>query len=552
MTEPVQESRTQPRRRRPTKWALLGAAVAVFAGVAWLGPRGFSPRPARLSPLLLPEPVAVAPGVYLLGKTSPAAAYLVETSAGLVLIDSGLESDAAAVTEQVAGLGFDVRRLRAVLLTHVHGDHSLGAEHLRTLTGAKIYAGRDDCPSLRAGGPREAFFSTHSMPQVVLHPTTVDVVLSGDETLDFGETHFVALAAPGHTGGSVCYLLERPGLRALFTGDVIQHLGPGGGRGDLGTYTAYLPAAYGGDARAYLASLRRLRELPPPDLVLPGHPQMDALPEPPRLGAVRWRALLDQGIAELERLLARYKADGAAFLDGNPKELLPGLHYLGDCAGTPVYCLAALDLEQPAATGRTRLRGLFLFDAPGGVALVDFLARRFAELGWKGRKPAAVLLTAAGGEGTAGLTPLVRDSGCAVVAPKEGLEEVRRLCPAGTRVLPEDEPGKSGWFEVRAVPLGGTGPAAVAYRLRWAGKTVLVSGRIPVRLTDATVEKLLREVTGPGGSAEQYRAALGRLAEASPDLWLTAVPLHGQNAFVYDDDWARLLGQHRQLMGMVR
>jgi metallo-beta-lactamase class B len=539
MTEPVTEPVARPtpwRKHRLLKYGLLAAAVALVAGVAWLRPRGSPPPQAPESSLLLPAPVALAPGVYLLGKTAPAAAYLVETSEGLVLVDSGLEPTAATVIEQVTGLGFDVRRLRAVLLTHVHADHSLGAEHLRGLSGAKVYAGRGDCEPLREGGPRVAFFGAHTMPRLAPHPTTVDVPLAGDETIAFGETRFRALAAPGHTAGSVCYLLERPGLRALFTGDVVQHLGPAG-RGDLGTYPAYLPPAYRGDARAYLATLRRLRELPPPDLVLPGHPLMDAQPQNPRLGAERWHALLDQETAEMERLLAHYEADGAAFLDGNPKPLLPGLHYLGDCAGTPVY---ALDGPE----------GLVLFDAPGGTALVDFLARRFGALGWPGRKPAAVLLTAAGGEAAAGLAPLVRDSGCRVVAPKAGLDEVRRLCPAGARVLAAEDPGAAGRFGAQAVPLGGPGPAAVAYQVRWAGKTVLVSGRIPRNLADRTPKELLHEFKGSGGG-EAYRAALDRLAEVSPDLWLTAVPAHGQNAFLYDDDWEQLLRQQRQLMRMV-
>src|SRR5690349_6929844 len=126
MAEPARDPPSKPvpwRRRKLLKVALAAAVLALFAGVAWLRPRGFSPRPAKLASLLLPEPVAVAPGVYLLGRTSPAAAYLVETSQGLVLIDSGLEPSAATVVEQIAGLGFDVHQLRAILLTHVHADH---------------------------------------------------------------------------------------------------------------------------------------------------------------------------------------------------------------------------------------------------------------------------------------------------------------------------------------------------------------------------------------------------------------------------------------------
>jgi glyoxylase-like metal-dependent hydrolase (beta-lactamase superfamily II) len=160
------------------------------------------------------------------------------------------------------------------------------------------------------------------MPHASTHPTTVDVELVRGETIELADARFTAIAAPGHTPGSICYLLERRGLRALFTGDVIQCLKPAK-QGNLGTYAAYLPPLYRGNASDYLASLRRLRELPPPHLVLPGHPQMDAAPQDPRLTPERWHALLDQGIAEMEKLQAHFEADGADFLDGTPRELLP-------------------------------------------------------------------------------------------------------------------------------------------------------------------------------------------------------------------------------------
>ncbi len=360
----------------------------------------------------------------------------------------------------------------------------------------------------------------------------MDVELDGDETLEFGEAHFAVIATPGHTPGSVCYLLERPGLRALFTGDVVFSLSPAKG-GNLGTYTAYLPPLYRGSARDFLASLRRLRALPTPDLVLPGHPRQDAVAQSPRLTAKDWHAQLDRGIAELETLLTRYDTDGANFLDGNPKELLPGLRYLGDWGGSPVYCL-------------TTPKGLFLFDAPGGDGLVDFLAKHFKELGWEGRKPTAVLLTSAGEGATAGLAALVRSSGCQVVAPRAGLDAIRRLCPPGTRVLSDGDLATSGWFDVRPIPLEGRGLAPMAYEVRWAGKTVLVSGRIPVKLSLPEAERLVGEVNGPHGSPEGYRKSLDRLAEVHPALWLPAVPVHGQNANLYDDDWAKVLGQNRQ------
>src|SRR5262249_12393257 len=150
--------------------------------------------------------------------------------------------------------------------------------------------------------------------------------------------------------------------------------------------------------------------------------------------------------------------------------LLPGLHYFGDLAGSAVY---ALDTS----------RGLYLFDAPGGPALVDLLGRRFKDLGWQGRRPAGGFLTSADERAPAGLGAPTRAGGCAVVAPRAAVEELRRRCAAGTQVLTADEAEKSGWFDVGVVPLGGRGLAPVAYRVSWAGKTVLFSGRIPVKTT---------------------------------------------------------------------
>jgi glyoxylase-like metal-dependent hydrolase (beta-lactamase superfamily II) len=158
---------------------------------------------------------------------------------------------------------------------------------LRELTGARVYAGRGDAAVLRAGRPREAFFSTFEMPaEVQPGPTTVDVELSGGQVITVGDTRFQALDCPGHTPGSVCYLMERDGQRALFSGDVIWSLADvaqddSPNARPLGTYAAYLPPRYRGNVKDFLASLRRLRSMPAPNLLLPGHPHNDQEPQSP-------------------------------------------------------------------------------------------------------------------------------------------------------------------------------------------------------------------------------------------------------------------------------
>src|SRR5262249_11298501 len=146
----------------------------------------------------------------------------------------------------------------------------------------------------------------------------------------------------------------------------------------------------------------------------------------PCLTQRRWEALLDEGIRDLETLLARYQRDGADFLDGEPKQLLPGLDYLGDFRDTAVYGVFAASR-------------FFLVDAPGGPGLVDFVKARLRRLGGEPVAPTAVLLTACGPDETAGLEELVREWHVQVVAAPAGLPKIARSCPLGTVVLSAEE-----------------------------------------------------------------------------------------------------------------
>jgi metallo-beta-lactamase class B len=488
---------------------------------------------AHHSPPLVPYPLQIDSGIYLLGGLSPSAAYAIETPKGLVLVDSGLQRDAGELKASLEGLGLDWRQVRAVLITHAHLDHSGGAEHLRVAAGAKVYAGQGDAGVLRAGGPHEAFFSAFSLPGGELHPTRVDVELKGGESIEFGDVRFRALAMPGHTPGSICYLLERAGLRALFTGDVISML-----VGDekshvriakaLGTYSTYLPPRYRGDAGAYLGSLRQLRAMPVPDLVLPGHPRGDPTPEYPRLSQARWEELLDRGIAEMVALQARYEADGGDFLDGVPKRLLPDLYYLGDFRGAAVYGFFASSK-------------FFLVDAPGGTGLLAFLKDRLRRLGLEPAEPDAVLLTSCDDGATAGLKELVEACRPQVVASSTGLPILRRSCPVGTALLAAEELPGRGWFEVTPMPLWGRGAAPIAYRIQWAGKSVLFSGRIPIDIKPSTYAALFADISKSREATLDYLFSSYRLGERRPDLWLPAVPVDGRNANLYDDDWSHIL-----------
>ncbi len=214
----------------------------------------------------------------------------------------------------------------------------------------------------------------------------------------------------------------------------------------------------------------------------------------------------------METLLARYQSDGADFLDGIPKTVLPDLDYLGDFGGSAVY-------------GFFVAPRFFLVNAPGGPGLVEFVNGRLRQLHREVACPTDVLLTACGTEETAGLPELVAKCHPQVFAAPGGIDRLRDSLPAGTVVLPASDLAGKGWFPVELIAVGGRGQAPVAYRITWAGKTVLFSGRIPSKINQESGGRLIADLTGPAGDLRTYFESVTRLFAVKPDLWLPAVPV---------------------------
>lgn len=130
---------------------------------------------------------------------------LIETSAGLMLIDAGPEDAAEHVLASVRMLGFDPRQIKWLMVTHEHFDHAGGIAAIQKATGARLAVGPLAKEALRTGrsypdDPQHDELKDRPMP-----PARVDRVLRSGGKLTLGGVTLTAHATPTHSRGSTSW-----------------------------------------------------------------------------------------------------------------------------------------------------------------------------------------------------------------------------------------------------------------------------------------------------------------------------------------------------------
>ncbi|MGE0134610.1 MAG: MBL fold metallo-hydrolase [Dehalococcoidia bacterium] len=173
-----------------------------------------------------PVPDQLLPGLWWLDRTRGCNVYLQRTlDDGAVIVDTGFGSNGRVIRDQVHALGFE-GRVRAILLTHRHVDHTGAAASLVELLGAPVVAGLGDCHTTAEGVTTLA--RDWSPPALIRRPIGMLLGIGGSHRpvpvarpVD-AETEvapgILAIPAPGHTAGTICYIATETG--ATFVGDL--------------------------------------------------------------------------------------------------------------------------------------------------------------------------------------------------------------------------------------------------------------------------------------------------------------------------------------------
>lgn len=133
--------------------------------------------------------------VYYVGSKD-LASYLITTSEGHILINSGFERTVPLIRASVESLGFKMADIKILLASHAHSDHVEGHALMRELTGARVYVMRGDDAVIASGGKGQYHYNDSRW-----QPCKVDQVLKDGAEVKLGGVTLIARLTPGHTRG---------------------------------------------------------------------------------------------------------------------------------------------------------------------------------------------------------------------------------------------------------------------------------------------------------------------------------------------------------------
>lgn len=181
--------------------------------------------------------------------------YIVSINNSAVIIDPGGNADLVEAYILSHSL-----KVFAIINTHAHFDHIVAVAELAELYQCPFYLHSADQRLLRSAN----LYMTLFMGEKPIKIPKVDIWLDKiDMPLVLGDILVNIFHTPGHTEGSVCFLIDEH----LFTGDTIM-------KGTIGRLD--LP---GGNKQKMINSLEEMSKLPAQWIIYPGHGEISTLGE---------------------------------------------------------------------------------------------------------------------------------------------------------------------------------------------------------------------------------------------------------------------------------
>lgn len=135
-----------------------------------------------------------------------ASSHLIDTGAGLILLDSGYQESLYYVLNSIYQCGFSPYDIKYIIHSHGHIDHAAATKALVELTGAETFIGEKDREMVNGTRPELTWGPEYDMPfNGIFEP---DHLLKDGDKITLGNVCIDCVATPGHTAGTFSFFWD--------------------------------------------------------------------------------------------------------------------------------------------------------------------------------------------------------------------------------------------------------------------------------------------------------------------------------------------------------
>ena len=145
------------------------------------------------------DPVKYTDGFYHVGSAG-GPCWLLESTDGIILIDTAMPKDLYHIVYNIQKLGYDVKDIKHIIHSHGHIDHIGGTRALVQMSGAKTYIGAADADMVMG---KNQLQWTNEFKIPFEEPFTPDVLINDGDVIEIGNRRFEFFSTPGHTQGTM-------------------------------------------------------------------------------------------------------------------------------------------------------------------------------------------------------------------------------------------------------------------------------------------------------------------------------------------------------------
>jgi len=207
------------------------------------------------------EPMKLVGPIYFVG-TKGLSVWLITTSEGHILLNTGMPGSGQMIESSIRKLGFKPEDVKLMLACHAHIDHVGGHAYLKKLTGAQVVMLDSAVDLFESGGKTD--FNYGQVSEFSFEAVKVDRVIRDGDSVKLGDVVLTALPTPGHTRGSTTWITN-----VTEGGKIYQVVFPDGTGVNPGYRVAKAPS-YPGIGDDYRRTFHTL-EMVKPDIWLSAH-----------------------------------------------------------------------------------------------------------------------------------------------------------------------------------------------------------------------------------------------------------------------------------------